>query len=388
MLDFINSMLDFITYWGFLPGLIVLGIATSYTDIKSGLILNKHLTYGIIYGIFINIIIMLFTNINFAGYKDYLFNFIFSIIIGFIFWKIGLWTAGDGKLYAVMNMLSPPNIIESGYLGTMYGITFLTNTFIILTVIFIVKTIKKISKNEFFEALKATTNKEILITIPIFIFGMHFFTFLIPSFIPQNIITASIIMFILLSALRFLFKNQFKNFLIVLSILRLAFDFNSLFDINYWINFILIVVNIIIFMFLLVNLSFFGLTKNIKLDDLKLKMHLAEDIISVNFIELNEERNKLNNSDGKDIKYSKIKYINYHLIQFFMNKKFSMPYYDKNKGIRTRNLAWIKSNRHMFIFDDIRIFDTMPFAPFIFLGFLITTIIKSDIVFFVLNLLA
>ncbi len=374
----------------FLIGLSVIGLSSSYTDIKYGKIKNKHLMVGIAYALAVNLFLVLTAkDVSLNAYTHYITNFISSLIIGFVFWKIGIWTAGDGKLYSVMNLLSPPSSIEYGYLGPMYGITFLTNSFIVLTVIFAYRIFTRVSMDEFKESLKSTFSKEMILTIPLFAFGMHVISLFRPGWIPSNIVVDALLFYFILTVIYYFFKTHIKLLIGALAVFRLLIDFESALTIDYWIEFILITINMFIFMFLLVKLSYFALTTEKNINELEEKMHLAEDIVPAMFIEENKERKeeeekKLVNSKNR---YTKMRLIKHTLIQYFFNEQFKLPHYKTKKGLSRINIKWIEKNKDRLLFSRIRVFDTMPFAPILFLGFLTTTIIKSDVIIFILRMI-
>ena len=87
----------------FLPAIILLGLITSYEDIKFGKIRNKWIVFSLCYTFIVYLILIsyyYFNSMLSLGYLiELLTNFIFVVLIGFGFWYFKLWTTGDGKLF-------------------------------------------------------------------------------------------------------------------------------------------------------------------------------------------------------------------------------------------------------------------------------------------------
>jgi len=85
-----------------LPAILFLGIITSYEDIKSGKIRNKWIMSALIYAVLVNVVLVLFYPSKNGIHLPYLIelttNSLFSVVLGFGLWYLGIWTAGDGKL--------------------------------------------------------------------------------------------------------------------------------------------------------------------------------------------------------------------------------------------------------------------------------------------------
>jgi len=93
----------------FLPMILFLGAVTSYEDIKQGKIRNKWILIAFAYALLANILIF-WVLANSPAQAPRLAYFIelgitvaISLLLGFIMWWIGLWTAGDAKLFAADN---------------------------------------------------------------------------------------------------------------------------------------------------------------------------------------------------------------------------------------------------------------------------------------------
>ncbi len=90
----------------FYPGLIILGLSTSFTDIKSKLIYNKQLFFGLIYGLVAYIYLYLTNSIRFPLALLFM-NMLISFCMAYLLYYKSIWAAGDAKLFIVISFLNP-----------------------------------------------------------------------------------------------------------------------------------------------------------------------------------------------------------------------------------------------------------------------------------------
>ncbi len=130
----------------------MLGLITSYTDIKYGKIKNIHTCSGFILGLIITLVLTVSywiggRTVNLSYIYDYLLNIFISLIAGFILWWYGFWSSGDAKLFIAFSSLVPLNAYANTYLDYFPALILLVNTFvpffIVLLVVMLVK--RKIS---------------------------------------------------------------------------------------------------------------------------------------------------------------------------------------------------------------------------------------------------
>ncbi|MFP4118006.1 MAG: hypothetical protein ACLFTR_03710 [Candidatus Woesearchaeota archaeon] len=359
----------------FLVPIIVLGLITSYTDIKSGMIRNKHIKYAL-YGAFVchMILVMAYGNFRLEGYSHYIINSVFMLVISFIFWNVGLWTAGDAKLFFTLNVLTPPSFITTGYMGAFYGIVYFTNIFGLLLLFFLYKVIRNITMKEFKKCVKDTFNPRSIGFIALFVFGIGMIGRYIPQPQPSNFLTSSLIFFVILMLLRTFVKDKLIMVVAIMAIARLAIDYEKVVTPNFWINYLKQLAMLLVLKFLLLRASFYAFTKKVRIEDLKEKMFLAEDIIP------DTTNKKRKGEDRKDhTRYTKRKMENLTIISYLQNRPFKFHKYDKNKGLSIENLDWLKEQRRNLKFGKIRVYETMAFAPFIFAGVILTIIVQGNI---------
>lgn len=85
--------------------ILIVGILTTYTDLKSQKIYNHHLIIGAILGIFATVYTGSFEHENFFLH---IVNGLTAFIIGFLLHRVALWRGGDAKLFTLFAFLMPP----------------------------------------------------------------------------------------------------------------------------------------------------------------------------------------------------------------------------------------------------------------------------------------
>ena len=328
----------------FLPCIILLGIITSIQDVKFGKIKNIWIIIAIAFSIIVNAGLITFYWVNGVlnlGYvAEMLTNLAFAIAVGFGLWASGIWTAGDGKLFIAYCALIPPSVYSFGYQKYFPAFALLVNLFAVSAVILVVfmlfklrsKNIKNIAKQAKFEP------KKVILTITN-IFAVYWIVQILLSAIGADSYLLRIFAtIILLSVVQKKLKDYFIYIALALSVLRLAVD-SSVYSIQFLMNFIIILISWGVFAsFASGTLSKLGreiFSKEISIKDLKPGMVMGDNKISA-------EPEGLTKSDIQKLKRMKLK--------------------------------------------KVRICQTLPFAPFMFLGVIITLIAKGNLLIAVMNL--
>ncbi|OAA91086.1 prepilin peptidase [Clostridium ljungdahlii] len=91
--------------------IIALGINSSYTDIKRGKIYNNHLIIFFIPGIVLQILYL--KSLSFTTVKMYLINLIAAIFFSIMMYVFKIWAAGDAKLVMLIVGLMPMEMYRS-----------------------------------------------------------------------------------------------------------------------------------------------------------------------------------------------------------------------------------------------------------------------------------
>lgn len=237
----------------FLPAILFLGIITSYQDIKYGKIKNKWIVMSLVY-VFIayTLLIIYFIiteSIRYAYFVDFFSNLLSALLIGFGLWFIGIWSAGDGKLFIAYSALIPLSFYQHSYVKWFPGFILLINIFIIgfIAILFLFlleNNFKNIRKKSIIFIKKFFDLKKILYAI-LYIFSVFWMIQIFLSLIKleENMILIIVFTILIVSIIQ-TYLNKYPHFIIIIifiAILRLFFDKN-VYSVKFLIDFIVIMI--------------------------------------------------------------------------------------------------------------------------------------------------
>ena len=118
-----------------LPMLFLVGMATSYEDIKYGKIRNIWIILGFgwavaIYALFFARDLFLGSSVHLLFLAKSLLNGFIALFAGFLLWRAKKWAAGDAKLFFVFSLLLPVAYYRESYLPFFPSFALLINIFI------------------------------------------------------------------------------------------------------------------------------------------------------------------------------------------------------------------------------------------------------------------
>jgi len=140
----------------FLPMLLFIGLITSYEDIKYGKVRNKWLRLGLIWGILIIVFLYLWYpiaspvsrffyfeilgraadsvapvfTVSLAYLNKVVLNAGVSLALAYLMWKGGAWAAGDAKLFFIYALLLPLKYYWKSFLPVFPSFALMVNIFI------------------------------------------------------------------------------------------------------------------------------------------------------------------------------------------------------------------------------------------------------------------
>ncbi len=143
----------------FLPCIIAIGCATSYTDLKYGYIKNIFLLGGFAYGV--SIYVFLFISGS-AGYSAFFLtiNVFVSIVLAYVLYIKQIWSAGDGKLFILLSFFSPWLNYSSTFRLPALSLLINIGIFCLLYILFfdlnsVISRFSSFSKKELLDRVKA-----------------------------------------------------------------------------------------------------------------------------------------------------------------------------------------------------------------------------------------
>lgn len=358
----------------FLPGILILGFITSYTDIKQGKIKNKAVLFSLVYTllIYLSLLFILKTKINQQYIIQFLFNFIFALVVGFVMWDVGLWTAGDGKLFLGYSALVPIFIYNKASAVPYFSsLNILINTFVPLFIFFFFNLLIKTSWKQKKKALKNVFDLKKLLGLVASLFAFIWLYKLVfgLSRLGTNYFLGIFLFFILFTILeKFSIKLYFT--IILLAVLSLFDPFTH--TIQFWKIFVLWFLVFLITRFFILDLGFQTFTTAIKIKDLQEGMVPAEIVY--------EDKSK------KELK--KKKFLHFSFFEYLKEEKSKRIFDMSSEGLSKQDIFKLRQLKKKH--PDLKVFrvqQTLPFAPFMFFGVILTLISNGNVFIFLTYLL-
>ncbi len=361
-----------------MPAIIGLGGATSYEDLRYGRISNKWVVLGLAYSFFMYIILIAYYSMNSRISGTYLIelatNFIFALAVGFGLWYIRVWTAGDGKLFIAYAALLPLSVYTKGYQKYIPCFVFLTNIFISAAAIMVFYVLFKAGLRKCAQValtfIREFFKLKNLLESAISLFAIYWIIDILFHFLQlgNNLVLRISFTIFAFSAVRAKFGPNTVYATAVISVFRLFFD-DSVFSVGFLTNFLFLIFVWRLFRSLvrgsLSKLAEDIFSKDVPVDKLEEGMVLGEI--------LRETRggSQTINYGGKAYEKTSKNFLD---LENFLD--------EEPEGLTKRQIMKLKN---MGI-KEIKVSQTIAFAPFIFLGAILTLIAKGNILIFIRNL--
>jgi len=374
--------------WIFLPVIILLGIITGYQDIKYGKIRNRWIIYSLIYSLLVYLVLISFYFFTGMVNKTYILelftNFLFAVAVGFGLWYFKVWTAGDGKLFIAFAVLIPFGFYSNSYFKFIPSINLLINIFVIGLIVMLIFMLIfskfRYYRKAFIGFLKISFGWRNFLSYFILIFVISWLVQISLTYfgLGKNLVLIFFITFLFLLALKFNRKIIYP--LIFISVLRIFLD-SSIHSVSAVLRLVLLLVSLTILM------GFIGdfipgigrqiLSSEVLVSKLKPGMILAESVFKQKKL-TPLEKNAIKNAEGQQIKIGKFHY--FRLEKQINNQK--SIFLTEAEGLTEEQIVKLKK----IGFRKIRVARTIPFAPFIFSGVILTILIKGNIIYFLKSL--
>ena len=355
-------------YW-FLPAIIFLGIITSYEDIKEGKIKNKWIILAVVYTVFVYLLIIINYQINNIPIRlGYFIELgimaIFSLIIGFIIWAVGLWTAGDAKLFFAFSFLIPLNTYKYGYISYLSSTNILINTFTPLFIIIAFMLLFKTTLKQKIFYLKKSFEPKQIFQLLVFLFAFLWIVNIFFSLINMtpNYFIVIVVLFLIMLILERIVRINIFYIVLLLSILRFFFD-KTIYSLEFLKFLFFIWITFIILRFFILYLGYDILTKEVDIKLLKKGMIPAEKV----YIEKE--------------KYRKENILYFSLFSYLYEKTRKREYLFEPtaEGLSEEDVDKLKKLEKKLGFEHLRVHQTMSFAPFMFTGVLLTILFQGNL---------
>jgi len=349
--------------------ILIFGMVTSYTDTKYGKIKNIHIILLLIAGLLINIFFTkTLLNVSMNPKEDFLqtiINFLITLTFGFFLWSAGLWSQGDAKLFLGYSLLLPVFTYKHGYIPFFPSLVILINTFIPIAIFYILNSFLHAKLKNLKASIKQIISPENLINLALYIFGLSFILQLFLNYfhINLNFIFQMVILFVLMEVLNKISSKATLIFSAIGSIMAVVFSFSSIFTLSFLLQFLSTVVLFSILKLLLSVTEFYS--EPIKIKNLKVGMMLSEQLVKTK-----------KGIEKREFSLMTIFDIIKSMKESFLGEvKTRLTDEDVKELQKLRKEGKIK-------FDEIKITKTVPFAPFMFFGVLLTYFLQGSLLYY------
>lgn len=353
--------------------ILIFGVYTSYTDIKYGKIKNIAILLLLISGLFINIfstktLSTFDLNIK-SDFIQSIINIIIAFTFGFFLWSACLWSEGDAKLFLGYSLILPVFTYKYGYISFFPSLVILINTFIPIAIFYIFNSFLHTKLENLKINIKQVFSPKNIINLILNVFGLFFIleTFFKHFNISLNFTLQMIILFVLMEVLNKISSKAALIFSIIGSILRIIFSFSSIFILSFLFQ-LLSVVAVFLTLKLLISITEFY-PESVKIQDLKTGMTLGERLVKTK----------------KEMKKRELSLITVFDIIQCIKEGFLGEVKTRLTEEDVKELQNLQKEKKLK-FDEIKIVKTVPFAPFMFFGVLLTYFLQGSLFYFIQQL--
>jgi len=374
------AVFDFVARHSFeilvVPFILAFGIITSYEDMHSNKIRNKWIAVGLSYAFLAlaassGLTLVVFKELN----RAYFFTLGTNLAIGtgaaVAIWLMGLWSAADAKLFIAYLALVPLFFYQWGRVDFFPGYTLLINTFTPYLAYFVYRIVFKTSLKVKLSACKATLNPSLLLQYIVFIFA---FAWIVSAMfrisgIPQWYGLSFAVLFFLFILINDVLKINILAFGIVVSVVRIVVGFKSIFALSFMVHFLVIIVLFILLRIFILYLGYALYTHPIYIEQLKEGAILAEEVVKT----------------GKNTYTKKQALPAISFLSLILHKDDARKVTFSQGGLTAEDIKKITSlhSEGKLKEHSIRVYQTTPFAPFIFSGVLLTLVCEGNFVYFI-----
>jgi len=364
----------------FLPAIILLGIVTTYEDIKRGKIRNLWIIIALFYAIVMNTYLLgTAANLNPHYLIELFSNLLFAIAVGFGLWHLCIWTAGDGKLFIAFAALIPLSSYSFGYMEWIPSMVLLINVFVPATLLFVFIMFWKVGAKKIFGMLFPVI-KTILVPKSMLISFIQFFSIIWLTKTGLGLLGLGSLAFIGSFAVRMLIGKLLPKkslyFFIIAGFIRLIFD-SALWNLSslYELLILVLVWRTIrsIYRAGMLQIGHKIFSKEISPKKLRPGMVLSDCILRKKKLSKEEKE-----AFGPDTEIKKHR--GSHYIKTIGGRSF---FDDEPEGLTKSQILKIQDVG----FEKIKISSTIPFAPFMFSGAILTLLANGNILISIVNLL-
>lgn len=363
-----------LTYFDILniPAILMLGVVTSFQDLKEGKIRNKWIIISVLYSFFsLGLTALLLrmsgSSINPEYVRIFFANIGFSLAFAVFIWLCKLWSAGDAKLFVAYAALIPLSTYKWQVVAIFPAYILLINTFTPIFVFFLARMLIRLNPKMGWEELKKSFQPKTILSFALFIFGFSVIgnLFFGLTGIQPNMILITMFLFLVLIFFTTAVKVDLLKVSIVFAVLRLVLDFRQVITLGFWVQFTLTIFAFMLLRYFVLNLGSRAFARQTYIEDLKPGMCLVYDVV--------EDKGTLKHK--RTVSYSFLQ----SMLQAFGSTKSVLSDYsclskeDVEKLQKGHSAGKLKE--HIIL-----VYDKIGFAVFMFVGAIVTLIVKGDLI--------
>ena len=350
-----------------LPLILFLGVVTSYEDFREGKIRNKWILAAVVYALvsFSGLLVYFYYH---GGFRityavEYFVMGIISLVIGYVIWLVGLWKAGDAKLFFAYSLLVPLSTYKHGYLPYFSSTNILINTFTPMFLFLSIVVLFRTSIRQKLYYLKKTFMLRNLASLFVFLFAFIWIMnlgFGLVGIYPDYFMSI-LFLFILVILIEKVLPFKLFTVVVIMAVLRLLFD-HSVYTLDSWKFLLWVFVMFLFLRYFILYLGFSLLTKDVDIKLLKPGMVPAEKVYL----------------EGGSYKKESILY--FSLFSYLYEKAQKKEYLIEAdaEGLTAEDVDKLQKMESKLGFEHLRIHQTFSFAPFMFFGVLLTLFFEGN----------
>jgi len=350
---------------------VVFGAVTSYTDVKHGKIRNIHVLLLIAAGLLLNVFytrLLLYPSLDpKSDFFQTVTNMAISLLFGFSLYMAGLMPAADAKLFFGYATLLPVFIYKHGYVSYFPSLVLLINSVIPVAIFYITTSLLRMDLKFMKKEVKESFSPKNLAKTILFIFGLFFIfqpVFSYFNFQP-DVLTSSVILFICMELTKKIKPSHLYVLCVILSVARIIFFYSTIASVSFLANFFTTLFAFVLLRILISGIVDFSFTKDVKIKDLRPGMILGECLV----------REK-----GGFVKKESMLFTIFDIFRS-VKESFSL---DVCTSLTEKDIRKLKEYRKggKLEFNTVKIANTVPFAPFLFFGVLLTFFLQGSLFYY------
>ncbi|MBN2067359.1 MAG: hypothetical protein JW744_02735 [Candidatus Diapherotrites archaeon] len=346
--------------WLNIAAITLLGISSAYTDLHSGKIPNRAVFPAIFVAIALNFL-------NSGSWNTFIVNGALAFLFGFVLFLGRLWSAADSKLFLAFALLFPISLYGPDFMF-FPSFAIILNAFIPAFFGLFIFALIRTSREQKLAALKSTFHPKTVAGLAIVLFAFYWLLFLFFSAlrVPLDFFIIVLLLFFFVAAVELVFPEKFVFVCAAISAFFLWFCFAEASQPGFAANFFIILAVMLVLRFFVLHLGFFSFGVRKELRELKPGMVVLEGVY---------EKNGL---------LEKKKLFFPSLVNVMQDIQTNYVIDLSVTGLREQDIEMLKQAKkdQRLMFHSLLVQETLPFAPILFLGVLISLACPAHVLCF------